>query len=167
MAFETSVLQNGEWTTRTLDVNTVLRHYNQQDQEATANAVEIERGPVLGLLTQTIIRSPVVHWILPAKLRSPAKNDVAFIGVREVSYFNQRNPHFAPLERIDSKLRISSITQAAILTDERCLVINVTGADFGRMTLFRSRSCDLMDTFGMLFEKRNLALEFGMLVLLV
>jgi hypothetical protein len=81
MAFETSVLQNGEWTTRTLDVNTVLRHYDQQDHEATTNAVEIERAPLLGLLTQTIIKSPVVHWILPVKVRDSDTNDVAFIGV--------------------------------------------------------------------------------------
>jgi hypothetical protein len=82
MAFEASTLVNGEWTTRTLDVNTVLRHYDQQDQEATANVIEIERAPVLGLLTQTVISSPVVHWILPAKLRDVYTNDVAFIGVR-------------------------------------------------------------------------------------
>jgi hypothetical protein len=86
MAFEASTLVNGEWTTRTLDVNTVLRHYDQQDEEATANAVEIESSPVLGLLTQTVIRSPVVHWILPAKLRDSDINDVAFIGVRYVSF---------------------------------------------------------------------------------
>lgn len=82
MAFETSILQNGEWTTRTLDVNTVLRHYDQKDQEASANAVEVERAPVLGLLTQTVIESPLVHWILPVKLRDSDTNDVAFIGVR-------------------------------------------------------------------------------------
>lgn len=83
MAFESSVLQNGQWTTQTLDVNTVLRHYDQQDQAATANTVEIEEAPDLGLLTQTVIRSPAVHWILPVKLRHPDKNDVAFIGVRD------------------------------------------------------------------------------------
>ena len=87
MAFEASTLVNGEWTTRTLDVNTVLRHYDQQDEEAAANAIEIDSSPVLGLLTQTVIRSPVVHWILPAKLRDSNTNDVAFIGVRYVSFF--------------------------------------------------------------------------------
>src|SRR6266536_2556468 len=83
MAFETSTLINGEWTTRTLDVDTVLRHYDQQDKEANANILEVEKAPVLGLLTQTVIRSPLVHWILPARLRSPNNNDVAFIGVRQ------------------------------------------------------------------------------------
>ena len=73
---------NGEWTTRTLDVNTVLRHYDQQDKEANAKAIEVQRAPVLGLLTQTVIRSPLAHWILPVRLRNLDTNDVAFIGVR-------------------------------------------------------------------------------------
>ncbi|RDW58079.1 hypothetical protein BP6252_13490 [Coleophoma cylindrospora] len=80
MALETSTLVNGEWTTRTLDVNSVLQHYDQQDKEATAKAVDIEEPPVYGLLSQTVIRSPQAHWILPVKLRSPNNNDVAFVG---------------------------------------------------------------------------------------
>jgi hypothetical protein len=81
MAFETSTLVNGQWTTRTLDVNAVLQHYDQEDREAKMTHVEVEQTPVLGLLTQTVIRSPLVHWILPARLRSQYCNDVAFIGV--------------------------------------------------------------------------------------
>jgi len=88
MAFNTNTLnEDGEWTTRTLDINTVLQHYDQQDQEANAKPVEIEKAPVLGLLTQTIIRSPLAHWILSARLRSPDSNDVAFIGVGESFLF--------------------------------------------------------------------------------
>lgn len=87
MAFETSTLVNGEWTTRTLDVNTVLRHYDEQDKEANAKAIEVERAPVLGLLTQTVIRSPLAHWILPVRLRNLDTNDVAFIGVRYIFCF--------------------------------------------------------------------------------
>jgi hypothetical protein len=87
MAFATNTLVNGEWTTRTVDVNAVLRHYDQQDKEAATNSVEVERPPVLGLLTQTVIRSPLVHWILPVKLRGMTTNDVAFIGVGGSSSF--------------------------------------------------------------------------------
>lgn len=81
MALETSTLVNGAWTTMTLDVNSVLQHYEQQDKEANAKLLETESAPVYGLLSQTVIRSPVVHWILPVKLRSVFANDVAFIGV--------------------------------------------------------------------------------------
>lgn len=37
-----------------------------------------------GLFTQTIIPSPVVQWILPARLRSNQHNDVVFVGHRRV-----------------------------------------------------------------------------------
>ncbi|TAQ91205.1 hypothetical protein B7494_g395 [Chlorociboria aeruginascens] len=79
MAFETNTLVDGEWTTTTLDLDTVLRHYDQQDKEAM-KAVEVDQVPSFGLLTQTVISSPLAHWILPVRLRSPDINDVAFIG---------------------------------------------------------------------------------------
>jgi hypothetical protein len=87
MALETNTLVNGAWTTQTLDVNDVLRHYNQQDKEANVKAFEVEKAPVLGLLTQTVIQSPLVHWILPVRLRDSFSNDVAFIGVSKLPLY--------------------------------------------------------------------------------
>ena len=40
--------------------------------------------PKNGLLSQTMIPSPIVQWILPARLRSRYHNDVAFIGERRL-----------------------------------------------------------------------------------
>ncbi|KUJ10314.1 uncharacterized protein LY89DRAFT_740042 [Mollisia scopiformis] len=80
MAFESSTLVNGAWTTRTFDVNTALRHFDQQDKDNAANQMAIETTPKLGLLTQTVVRSPLVHWILPVRLRDNRIHDVAFIG---------------------------------------------------------------------------------------
>ncbi|CAG8960954.1 hypothetical protein HYFRA_00002491 [Hymenoscyphus fraxineus] len=80
MAFETSSLVNGQWTTRTMGLDAVLQHYNQEDKEARMAHVEVEQAPTLGLLTQTVIRSPLAHWILPVRLRSQESNDVVFIG---------------------------------------------------------------------------------------
>jgi hypothetical protein len=37
-----------------------------------------------GLFTQTILPSPVVQWIIPARLRSNHHNDVVFVGQRRV-----------------------------------------------------------------------------------
>lgn len=84
MALATSSLVDGEWVTRSLDVNTVLRHYDQQDRDAATTPVEVETAPKLGLLTQTVIRSPLAHWILPIRLRDDRTHDVAFIGVRNI-----------------------------------------------------------------------------------
>jgi hypothetical protein len=88
MAFETNTLVNGEWTTRTLDINTVLKHFDQEGKETNIRDLDIERAPTVGLLTQTVVRSPLVHWILPARLRNPERNDVAFIGVRLLLYYS-------------------------------------------------------------------------------
>jgi len=88
MAFEASTLVNGEWTTRTLDVNDVLRHYNDQDQRAAVkHVIEVEKAPILGLLTQTVIGSPLAHWILPARLRDLRTYYTAFIGVSALILF--------------------------------------------------------------------------------
>lgn len=88
MAFESNTLVNGEWTTRVLDVDTVLRHYDQQEKENGANLLDVEQTPKFGLLTQTVIRSPLVHWILPIRLRDSRIHDVAFIGVRFNSFLS-------------------------------------------------------------------------------
>jgi hypothetical protein len=82
MALDTSTYENGHgWTTQSLDINAVLRKYDNEEREARMPHMDVEDVPVLGLLTQTVIRSPLVHWILPVRLRNQDSNDVAFIGV--------------------------------------------------------------------------------------
>jgi hypothetical protein len=80
MALQASTLVDGAWTTTTIDVDDVLRAHNHE-QEAT-NLMDVEKPPTIGILTQTVIRSPLVHWILPVRLRGTKIHDVAFIGVR-------------------------------------------------------------------------------------
>ena len=36
--------------------------------------------PELGIVSRTLSSSPNVRWILPARIRSPSKNDVVFVG---------------------------------------------------------------------------------------
>ncbi|KAE8147869.1 mono-functional DNA-alkylating methyl methanesulfonate N-term-domain-containing protein [Aspergillus avenaceus] len=40
--------------------------------------------PRMGLLSQTLIPSPVIQWIIPARLRSKHQNDVVFVGERSL-----------------------------------------------------------------------------------
>ncbi|KAJ5157168.1 uncharacterized protein N7482_008268 [Penicillium canariense] len=51
----------------------------EEEQFLTRSARE-----VTGLFTQTILPSPIVQWILPARLRSKHHNDVVFVGQRRV-----------------------------------------------------------------------------------
>ncbi|KAL4929473.1 protein thtA [Aspergillus undulatus] len=53
------------------------------------NEMDIDSGssasrPKLGLLTHTLVPSPIVQWILPARLRSKIQNDVVFVGERNL-----------------------------------------------------------------------------------
>lgn len=82
MTVETRVLVGGQWTTRTMDIHQILAQ-NREDAKAQglSSPREVTRAPTTaGILTRTLLRSPVVHWILQARIRSKYKNDVLFIG---------------------------------------------------------------------------------------
>ena len=51
-----------------------------QDTQTTPELVH----ETTGLLTQTVLPSPVIQWILPARLRSKKLNDVVFVGHRRL-----------------------------------------------------------------------------------
>lgn len=47
-------------------------------------ANEASKPPSFGLLTQTLIESPVIKWIIPARIRHSTKNDVVFVRDRSI-----------------------------------------------------------------------------------
>jgi hypothetical protein len=82
MAFQTNVLQDGQWVTQTVDLRSVIEA--SDDPQARPELQSLHKPATCGVLTRTVIESPVVHWILPARLRSMQHNDVAFIGVSKL-----------------------------------------------------------------------------------
>ena len=76
-------LVDGHWRPRTVHVDTILRHHDEQDNRTP---LVLQTAPTLGLLTQTVIQSPLAHWILPLKARDSTLEDVAFVGVRAFFY---------------------------------------------------------------------------------
>ncbi|SPO05811.1 related to FUN12 - general translation factor eIF2 homolog [Cephalotrichum gorgonifer] len=79
MALQASVLEDGSWVTENVTIQAVL-----SAREPSGAVPEESLPPECGLLTRTVIESPVVQWIFPARVRSAAHNDVAFIGDRFV-----------------------------------------------------------------------------------
>lgn len=77
MAFQTNVLRDGQWVTETVDLQAALR----ASAAEKAAAIPGPEPPVCGVLTKTIVESPITRWILPVRLRSKSHKDVAFIGV--------------------------------------------------------------------------------------
>lgn len=80
MAFESHVLENGRWVTRTTNINDLINN-NNHNKAATRPAAQRQHAPQCGLMTRTLVHSSVAHWIVSVRLRSSQHNDVAFIGV--------------------------------------------------------------------------------------
>ncbi|RSM08014.1 hypothetical protein CDV31_008317 [Fusarium ambrosium] len=76
MAFQSSVLRDGEWVTETVNFQDALK----ASTTPKTNPKPRVEPPICGVLTRTLIESPVVHWVLPVWIRSRSYNDVAFVG---------------------------------------------------------------------------------------
>lgn len=77
MAVQGNVFENGQWVTRTLDPRELLGPTTSTPR----SRLQPPEPPSYGILTKTVIASPVIRWVLPVQLRSSRNNDVAFIGV--------------------------------------------------------------------------------------
>lgn len=66
---------NRQWTTETTPRGQLMAHNNLHDSSSPEDA------PVYGLLTRTLVHSPVIRQIIPARIRSKDLNDVVFVGV--------------------------------------------------------------------------------------
>lgn len=82
MAVQGNVFENGRWVTRTLDPRELLGPTSSTPR----SRLQPPEPPSYGILTKTVIASPVIRWVLPVQLRSSRNNDVAFIGVCPSSY---------------------------------------------------------------------------------
>ena len=81
MSLQTNVFENGRWVTRNIDpYQARARNTEPQRKEQTASSpLVLTNVPSVGLLTRTLVRSSVIKWIIPAKIRHKTKNDVLFI----------------------------------------------------------------------------------------
>ncbi|KAF2837311.1 hypothetical protein M501DRAFT_938234 [Patellaria atrata CBS 101060] len=74
-------LPNGELVSRNMDIHQILAANREQAPKETApKKIPQEEIPVFGLLSRTVIRSPMINYIFPARIRHKDKNDVLFIG---------------------------------------------------------------------------------------
>jgi hypothetical protein len=55
--------------------------HEEEEEQAMTQFNSAFDPPVFGLLSRTLIHSPVVKKIFPARIRRPDLNDVVFIGV--------------------------------------------------------------------------------------
>lgn len=74
---QTHVFENNEWVTQTITTDELIRPPVKQPRVS----LKIPSKPRYGVLTKTVIESPINRWALPVQLRSSRFNDVALVGV--------------------------------------------------------------------------------------
>ncbi|KAI1330850.1 mono-functional DNA-alkylating methyl methanesulfonate N-term-domain-containing protein [Xylariaceae sp. FL0255] len=84
-SIQTQVFENNRWVTRTVDPMELLAQSRSDARPHTNTAEESSKPPPYGVLTKTVVPSPITRWILPVQLRASRYNDVALVGNRSVS----------------------------------------------------------------------------------
>ncbi|KAL9000431.1 MAG: hypothetical protein Q9169_000948 [Polycauliona sp. 2 TL-2023] len=70
---------DGRWATRTLDIHQILARNREEKQDMVSRTQNEQGSPVLGILSRTLVRSPVIKAIIPARVRHRSRNDVVFV----------------------------------------------------------------------------------------
>ena len=79
---QTRVLVNGRWTTVNVDIHQIMagnRNTGEEQRSHTNGTFNAPKAPVLGVLTQTLVKSPVIKYMIPARIRHQKYNDVIFV----------------------------------------------------------------------------------------
>ena len=64
-----------------MDIQTVIERNRDPRNNTPSTQARTGLAPTMGILTRTVMGSPIVRWIIPARIRNKQKNDVVFIGV--------------------------------------------------------------------------------------
>ena len=144
MSLLTDVFEDGRWVVRNMDPH----HLRAQNMEHVEGIEFISsrpcEPPTLGILTRTLVRSPALKWILPARVRHQTKNDVVFITNDSVTIKEARSDysleHIAIKTDFDSEIRSARIiggprklTSSEISTEDHGLKYSVNANRIERL----------------------------------
>ncbi|KAI0478994.1 mono-functional DNA-alkylating methyl methanesulfonate N-term-domain-containing protein [Xylariaceae sp. FL0804] len=112
-SLQTHVFENGRWVARTVTAQELMRDRGESKRIGKQPRL---KPPTCGILTKTLIESPVVRWILPVQLRSRYYQDIALVGDHSVQIceFRQRDEthHVVQKMHFDSRIRAASVLGA-------------------------------------------------------
>jgi hypothetical protein len=114
MSVMSNVLVNGEFVPQRISIEHIL---NQNRKEDIEDDFKVDRKsnthPRVGLLSRTLIRSPMVKWILPARIRG-SELDLIFVSENSIHIKSVQKHGF--LEDVGTKADFpSQIRSAAVL----------------------------------------------------
>lgn len=122
------VLVNNEWVSRPLDVYQIMARAQQNDIDMRDPAVKPAGHPHVlgyGILSRTVLPSPLYKFILPANIRHKDLNDVVLVGENSVQLHEIHD--YGRLRRVAVKSNFNGrILTARVFGDPREVRINQT-----------------------------------------
>lgn len=116
MSVPTEIVENGRWVIRFDDSDRVPARNQEQLAESSKpkkQFLNVPKPPSLGVLTRTLVKTPVLKWIIPARIRHQTKNDVLFISADSVeireAHGNYTLDHVASKDDFDSPIKAARI----------------------------------------------------------
>lgn len=119
------VLINNEWVSRPLDVYQIMARAQQDDTDMSDPAVKPACHPHVpyGILSRTVLPSPLYKFILPANIRHEDLNDVVLVGEDSVQLHEIHD--YGRLRRVAVKSNFNGrILTAGVFGDPREVRIN-------------------------------------------
>lgn len=119
MSVRTTVLENGRWVTRDVDPYHIrAQNPETRRKEQSRPSINFPEKPSMGILTKTLVRSPVINRIIPARVRHKTMNDVLFISATSVTIKEAKGDY--ALHEIATKSDFdSTIKSARIIGEQR------------------------------------------------
>lgn len=127
MSISTGSYVNGQWTTRQMDIHQVLsqNRLKESTKDTTAGVKDPQPPPppLMGILTQKLVDSPVVKWIIPARMRHKSKKDVVFvydrnIAIKQIGIGSEEGAMWTVAMKTDFYSSIRSVGVIGLPTDE-------------------------------------------------
>lgn len=114
---ETHIFQNGEYVATRVSAVEILRRAREANQKEQTVVTKQPTPAAIGLLSTTLVPSPVVNQILPARIRGSAFNDLLFVG-EDFVHVVQIQPD-GRLQYVGTKSDFGSRIRAAAIVGKR------------------------------------------------
>ncbi|KAI1339511.1 mono-functional DNA-alkylating methyl methanesulfonate N-term-domain-containing protein [Xylariaceae sp. FL0016] len=77
-SIQSYVLEDGQWVLKNVSTNELMQQGSPSRR--TLGNQALPKPPNFGILTNTVVESPIVRWVLPCQFRNRSLNDVVFVG---------------------------------------------------------------------------------------
>ncbi|KAF1811560.1 hypothetical protein P152DRAFT_474717 [Eremomyces bilateralis CBS 781.70] len=112
MQVETHVMVDGQYQTRRANLRDILATQRVKTAQKQEVPKSLHAGPYIGIVSRTLLHSPMINHVFPARIRRGDKNDLVFVG-EDFVHVKEASPdgslHHVAFHATDSHIRAAAI----------------------------------------------------------